>query len=62
VRLRSSSPTLASQGRLSRRTYPKYRQIFWDSTHSSCSGPTWRPSCTSVIYVPWGLGPAHACS
>ena len=25
--------------------------------------PTWRPSCTSAIYVQgWGIGPAHECS
>lgn len=31
---------------------------FWDRTHSSCSGPTWRRSCTSATYVQGGLSPA----
>ena len=35
---------------------------FWDSPHSSCSGPTWKPSCTSAMYVQGDLSPAHVCS
>jgi hypothetical protein len=36
--------------------------IFWDSLHSSCSGPTWRPNYTSATYVQEDLDPACACS
>ena len=34
---------------------------FWDCHCSSCSGPAWRPSCTSIKYVQGGLGPAMVC-
>ena len=40
-------PTEARQGSPTRRTYPTYR-LFGEVSCSSCSGPTWRPSCTSA--------------
>ena len=51
VRLGASSPTEARQGSPARRTYPTYSNSSCDSPCSSCSGPTWRPSCTSTTRV-----------
>jgi hypothetical protein len=56
VRLGASSPTEARQGRPAR-TCPMYRQQLLGQPLSSCSGPTWRPSCTSATYEQGDLGP-----
>jgi hypothetical protein len=50
-RLSTSFPTDARQGSSDRRTYTTDSQELWYRPLSSCSGSTWRPSCTSVTYV-----------
>jgi hypothetical protein len=63
VRLGASSPTEARQGSPARRTYPQTGNSLWNSPHSCCLEPTWRPnSSTSATYVRGGLGPASVCS
>jgi hypothetical protein len=44
------------KGSPARRTYQQTGNSFWDSPHSSHSGPTWRPSCTSAAHVQWWGG------
>ena len=41
--------------------FPHTGKSFQDSSLPSCSGPTWRPSCTSATYEWRGLGSAHVC-
>ena len=41
---------------------PHTGNSFWDSPHSNCLRPTWRPSCKSATYVWEGVGPACVCS
>ena len=41
---------------------PHTGKSFGDRPYSRCSGPIWRPSCTSATYVLGGLGPSPICS
>lgn len=58
VRLGASSPTEARHRSPTTEHIPHTGHSFWDSPRSSCSEPTWRPSCTSTTYVQGGLGSA----
>jgi hypothetical protein len=59
VRIGATSPTEIRSGIPARRFH---RQETAYRIAPVPVGPTWRPSCTSAMYVWAGLGPAHVCS